>query len=73
MHLGTDNLPTNYTENGNQLIIQAAFLKVNQPLPMALYWNDFNVCHCHSLYMFLIIENYDCWPVFHYTIKVKPT
>jgi len=68
MHLGTDNLFTNYMENENQLIIPAAFLKVNQPLPMALYCNDFNVCHCHSLYMFLIIEYYECWPVLHYTI-----
>lgn len=56
MHLGTDNIPTNSIENENQLIIQAAFLRVNQPLPMALYCNDFNVCHWHSLYMFLILE-----------------
>lgn len=43
IHLGMDNVPPNYMENGNHILIQADFLIVNQPLPMALYCNDFTV------------------------------
>lgn len=73
MHLGTDNIPTNYVENGNQLIVQAAFIRVNQPLPMVVYSDDFNVCHCHNLHMFLVIEYYDCCPLLRSTICARPT
>lgn len=38
-----DNECPSYMENGNQLLIQAVFLIVNQPLPMALNCNDFTV------------------------------